>query len=163
MVQSLLKPEIKAWLDKSAASEMYAHFLYQYIANQLQRLGLFGAQKYFLKESVDELAHYNILVGFVNDLGDCLGTPAVPKITDKVPSLMDALELAYETELELLNQYKKFYEEAEDKYEDCVTSVFLQQFITIQTKSVGEYGDLISRLNLNPVDLLEFDEYLGEK
>lgn len=162
MVKSLLKPEIKTLLDKSAASEMYAHFLYQYIANQLQRLGLFGAQKYFLKESVDELSHYNILVGYANDLGDVLGTPAVPKITDKVPSLMDALELAYETELDLLNQYKSFYEEAEDKYEDCVTATFLIELLQIQRKSVGEYADFIAKFNLKG-DIYEFDEFLGEK
>lgn len=160
-VTQLLSPTALQWLDKSAESEMYAHFLYQYIANQLQRLGLFGSQQYFLKESVDELAHYNILVGFVNDMGGCLGTPAVPKIGDSVKNISDALEIAYETELSLLNHYKEFYNTIEE--EDAATAVFLNQFLSIQTKSVGEYGDLIARLSLNPTDVFEFDEYLSEK
>jgi len=160
-VKSLLKPEIKKWFEKSAESEMYAHFLYQYIANQCQRLGLFGAQKYFLKESEDEIKHYNILVGYVNDMGDILDTPSVPKISDKISSIDDALEIAYETELELMNQYKKFYDEAEDKYSDCVTSVFLTQFLLIQSSSVGKYGDLIAKRELKG-DIYSFDESMGE-
>ena len=60
--------------------------------------------------------------------------------------------------------YKKLYEQAED--EDCTVGVFLQQFITIQLKAVGQYGDLNSRYNKcgkNEAAILEFDEYLGEQ
>jgi ferritin len=161
MVQSLLKSEIKAWFVKSGASELYAHLLYQNIANQLQRLGLFGAQKYFLKESEDEIKHYNILVGFVNDMSDVLSVPAVPEMKDKVMNLKDALEIAYETELELMRQYQKFYEEAEDKYGDCVTATFLVEFLQIQRKSVGSYSDLLIRLSLGG-DLYAFDKEMGK-
>lgn len=162
MVKSLLKPEIKAWFEKSLASELHASNLYKHIANQLQRLGLFGAQKYFLKESAEELTHYQKLVDIINDLGDVAPVPEVPKMMDKITSISDALEVSYETELDLMNQYKKFYDEAEDKYGDCVTAIAIQEFITIQRLSVGEYGDLISRYELNPKDVFEFDEYMGE-
>lgn len=46
-ITSLLKPEIKKWLDKSIASELYASNLYKHIANQLQLLGFFGTQSFF--------------------------------------------------------------------------------------------------------------------
>ncbi len=162
MVTSLLKPEIKAWLDKSIASELYASNLYKHIANQLQRLGLFGAQKYYLKESGEELVHYQKIVDYINDMGDVATIPSIPKMSDKINSLMDALEISYETEYELMKQYQEFYEKAEDEYKDCVTGTFLIEFLQIQRKSVGEYADLISRLQLNPTDLLEMDEYLEE-
>lgn len=162
MVKSLLKPEIKTLLDKSAASEMYAHFLYQYIANQLQRLGYFGAQSYYLKESAEELNHYQKLSDFCNDMGWVAPVPAVPKMADQISNISDALEVSYETELDLLRQYEKFYEEAEDKYEDCITATFIIEFIQIQRKSVGEYGDLIARLALNG-DVLVFDKEMGKK
>lgn len=162
MVTSLLKPEIKAWLDKSIASELYASNLYKHIANQLQRLGLFGAQKYYLKESAEELTNYQRLVDFVNDMGSVAEVPAVQKMTDKISSLMDALEISYETELELMRQYQEFYEKAEDDYGDCVTATFIIEFLQIQRKSVGEYGDLISKLALKG-DIYEFDEEMGEK
>jgi len=163
MLTSLLKPEIKTWFEKSAASELYANRLYQHIANQLQRLGLFGTQKYFLKESADELTHYQKLVDYVNDMGSVLSVPSVETITDAITGIETALMLAYETEVELLRQYQKFYEEAEDKYKDSVTATFIIEFLQIQRVSVGEYGDLISRFNLNRNDVFEFDEEMGEK
>lgn len=161
-VTSLLKPQIKNWFDKSVESELYASNLYKHIANQMQRLGFFGVQKYFLKESEEELKHYQSIVDFVNDMGSVATVMAVPTIKDAITSIMDALELAYETELELMKQYQKFYEEAEDKYADCITATFLIEFLQIQRKSVGEYGDLISRFEKNRTDVFEFDEYMSE-
>ncbi len=112
MVKSLLKPEIKQWFDKSIESELYASNLYKHIANNMQRLGFFGVQKYFLKESNEELEHYQKIVDFVNDMGDISTVMAVPKMTDKILSISDALEIAYETEVDLMKQYQKFYEES---------------------------------------------------
>lgn len=162
MVKSLLKPKVQSWLEKSLASELYASNLYKHIANQLQRLGYFGAQSYYLKESAEELEHYQKLVGYCNDMGWVAPVPAVPKMTDKILNISDALEISYETELELMKQYEKFYEEAEDKYEDCITATFIIEFLQIQRKSVGEYGDLIARLALNG-DMYLFDKELGKK
>ena len=162
MVQSLLSAEIKILLEKALASELHVSNLYKHIANQLQRLGYFGAQSYFLKESADELSHYQKLSDYCNDMGWVAPVPAVPKMSDKISNISDALEISYEAELDLLNQYKKFYEEAEDKYDDCITATFIIEFLQIQRKSVGEYGDLIAKLNLNG-DIYEFDEEMGKK
>lgn len=162
MAKSLLSAEIKILLEKALASELHVSNLYKHIANQLQRLGYFGAQSYFLKESADELSHYQKLSDYCNDMGWVAPVPAVPKMSDKISNISDALEISYEAELDLLNQYKKFYEEAEDKYDDCITATFIQQFILIQVRSVGEYGDLIAKLALNG-DIYEFDEEMGKK
>lgn len=162
MAKSLLSAEIKILLEKALASELHVSNLYKHIANQLQRLGYFGAQSYFLKESADELSHYQKLSDYCNDMGWVAPVPAVPKMSDKISNISDALEISYEAELDLLNQYKKFYEEAEDKYDDCITATFIIEFLQIQRKSVGEYGDLIAKLNLNG-DIYEFDEEMGKK
>lgn len=162
MVKSLLKPAIKKWFEKSMESELYASNFYKHLANQLQREGYFGAQKYYLNESAEELTHYQKLVDYVNDMGDVINVPAVPSIKDSVKTIGDALELSYEIELDLMMQYQKFYEEAEDEMEDCITSTFLLEFLNIQRKSVGEYGDLISRYEKNKADVFIFDEYMGD-
>jgi ferritin len=42
----------------------------------------------------------------------------------------------------------------------------MQQFVTIQLKAVGTYGDLISRYNrcgTNEAAILEFDRYLSKQ
>ena len=51
----------------------------------------------------------------------------------------------------------------EDEYGDCVTATFIQQFLLIQSKSVGQYGDLISRLNQNPTDVFQFDHFMKKQ
>jgi ferritin len=161
-VTSLLSPAIKALFEKAVESELYASNLYKHIANQMQRLGFFGAQKYFLGESAEELVHYQKLVDYVNDMNDVVLVPEIAMMRDVVNGIGDALVIAYETELGLMNDYREFYKKAEEA-EDCVTETFLIEFLQIQRRSVGEYGDLISRFERNPSDVFEFDEFLGEK
>jgi hypothetical protein len=163
-LKNLLSPSMKKGLQKAIYAELYQSNLWKHIANQLQRLGYFGGQKYFLAESAEELTHYQIFVDFINDMGDVADVPKIDAIEDEIDSLAKALQIAYDMELDVYNQYKKFYKEAED--EDCTVGIFMQQFVTIQLKAVGSYGDLISRYNrcgTNEAAILEFDEYLSEQ
>lgn len=163
-VKKLLSPNMKKGLQKAIYAEMYQSNLWKHIANQLQRLGYFGGQKYFLAESAEELTHYQIFVDFINDMGDVADVPKIDAIEDDIDSIATALQVAYDMELDVYNQYKKFYEEADE--EDVAVGIFMQQFVTIQLKAVGAYGDLISRYNrcgTNEAAILEFDEYLSEQ
>lgn len=162
-IKSILKPEVKKMLSKSGQSELYAHHLYIHLANQLQRLGFFGSQKYFEKESADELTHYYKLRDFVNDMGDVLDMPSIEACSDKVSNIGDALQVFYDTEYDLYQQYLEFYEKIE-KAGDCVTSTFLIEFMQIQRKSVGEAGDLLQKYKQAEVgkEFIEFDEHMNE-
>ena len=163
-VKSLLSPSMKKGLQKAIYAELYQSNLWKHIANQLQRLGFFGGQKYFLAESAEELTHYQIFVDFINDMGDVADVPKIDAIEDEIDSMAAALQVAYDMELDVYNQYKKLYEEADE--EDCAVGIFLQQFVTIQLKAVGAYGDLISRYNrcgTNEAAILEFDRYLSKQ
>lgn len=159
MLKSLLSAEIKKWFEKSAMLELYASNLYKFMANQLQRMGMFGCQEFFLKESKEEIKHYQKLVDYVNDMGDVLGVQAIERIDEDIIDIEKALLIAYETELSLMHHYQEFYEKAEEDG-DCITSTFLIEFMQIQRRSVGEYGDLISRLSLNKQDIFEFDHFV---
>lgn len=162
-IKSLLKPEVKKWLNKSGQSELYAHHLYIHLANQLQRLGFFGTQKFFEKESGDELSHYYKIRDYANDMGDALEMPTVESCSDKVANIGDALQIYYETEVDLMNQYQEFYRVAE-KNEDCITGQFILQFLQIQRESVGEAGDFLQKYQqaLIGKELIEFDEHMSE-
>jgi ferritin len=163
-VKNLLSPSMKKGLQKAIYAELYQSNLWKHIANQLQRLGFFGGQKYFLAESAEELTHYQIFVDFINDMGDVADVPKIDAIEDEIDSIATALQVAYDMELDVYNQYKKLYKEAEE--EDCAVGIFLQQFVTIQLKAVGAYGDLISRYNrcgTNEAAILEFDRYLSKQ
>ena len=163
-VKNLLSPSMKKGLQKAIYAELYQSNLWKHIANQLQRLGFFGGQKYFLAESAEELTHYQIFVDFINDMGDVAEVPKIDAIEDEIDSMAAALQVAYDMELDVYNQYKKFYQEADE--EDSAVGIFLQQFVTIQLKAVGDYGDLISRYNrcgTNEAAILEFDRYLSKQ
>lgn len=160
-VKSLLNPAVVSILEKATHSEMFASHLYQHLANQMQRLGYFGAQKFFLSESADELAHYRKHVDYYNDRGSVAPVPAIEAMTDTIGSLREAIELAYETEVQLGKDYSDWYESCKD----AITCQFLLQFLEIQRKSIGEYGDLIAKLDQakdNTAALLIIDEAMGE-
>lgn len=161
MTKSLLTPEIKNMLDEAIHGELYVSNLYKHLGNQLQRLGFFGAQKYFLNESADELTHYQKIVDFQNDVGAVAKVPAIEAMTDTVGGLVDAIQIFYDNELELYYSYSDNYQTAAG---DPVVQQFLLQFLEIQRTSVGEAADLLARCKLIEGDkcgLLIIDQELG--
>jgi ferritin len=143
-MKSLLSSYDKGQIIAAIGKELYASMLYKDIANKLQKLGYFGAQKYFLKESADELTHYQMWVDYCNDRLDVASVPMIPAQKAEVSSIGDALVLAMNTEIDLADFYDKFYEETECYY----TRQRLLEFLEIQRKSIGEYGDLIAKLQI---------------
>ena len=162
LVKSMLNAEMKKGLQQSIYWELYQSNLWKSLANQLQRLGLFGSQKYFLAESSEELTHYQVIVEFMNDMGDCADLPKIEAIEDKVKNIGDALEIGYETETDVYNHYKDFAKDA--LKEDLAVYSFLQQFIDIQVKAVGAYGDLLAKYKIaeETKEILEFDQHISD-
>lgn len=157
----MISDEHKSMLDEAVHSELYASNLYKHIANQLQRIGYFGTTKFFLKESADELEHYQRHVEFQNDVGTVAVIPAIEAMDDSIKTLSDAIETGYETEVQLYEDYKRWYTRASA---DPVVQQFLLQFLEIQRTSVGEYGDLLARIDLVDKDkagMLLIDQELG--
>ena len=162
LVKNLLDKAIEANLQEAVQSELYASHLYKSLANQLQRLGYFGGQKHFLSEAADELTHYQKLADFLNDRGSVASVPMLEAITDRVVTLRDAIEIAYETELQLGNDYDRWYASAS---KDPTVQQFLLFYLEQQRTSVGEYGDLLARLDRagdNEAALILIDQELGE-
>ena len=162
MLKSLLSEDMKEGLQDAIQVELQQASLWKSLANQMQRLGFFGSQKYFLAESAEELTHYQMHVEFMNDMGDCAELPTIDAVKDKVKTIGDALEIGYEIEVDVYNQYKDFYKKAED--EDVVVAQYLLQFLEIQRKAVGHYGDLLAKYKVaeSTKELLEFDEHIAD-
>lgn len=161
-LKSLLSSSMRKGMQDAVYIELYQSNLWKSLANQLQRLGYFGSQKYFLAESAEELTHYQMHVDFMNDMGDCADLPKIDAITDKVEDIGDALEIGYNIELDVYKQYKDFYKKAED--EDVSVAQYILQFIEIQRKAVGHYGDLLAKYKVAEAtkELLEFDEHISD-
>lgn len=162
MLKNLLSKQAEAMLNEAVQAELYASHLYKHLANQLQRLGYFGAQKHFASESADELAHYQKLADLMNDMGSVAKLPMLEAITDKVATLRDALEIGYETEMQLGADYERWFKGLADA---PMVQQALLFFLEQQRTSIGEYGDWITRLDRagqNEAAILLIDQELGE-
>jgi ferritin len=162
MLKSLLSKDMKECMQDAVQVELQQSSLWKSLANQMQRLGYFGSQKYFLAESAEELTHYQMHVEFMNDMGDCADLPKIDAVNDKVKTIGDALEIGYEIELDVYNQYKDFYEKSAS--EDVVVAQYLLQFLEIQRKAVGHYGDLLAKYKVaaETKEILEFDQHIND-
>jgi ferritin len=159
--KNLLPKAIDTLLSDAAHAELFASNLYKHIANQMQRVGYFGAAKWFLRESSDELEHYQLLADYANDMGSVLMLPTVEGHTNTISTLRDALETAYDTEVELMRDYIRWSESS-----DAITRQFLLQFLEKQRKSVGEYGDWLAMMDRAGADnaaLLMVDHELAKE
>ena len=148
-------------LNDAVERELYASNHYKYAASCLQKQGYFGSQKFFEKEAATETEHYYKLRNFANDLGVEVDMPAIPEVEFMEESIMGIFRASYDLELDLLNYYNQAYRNCES----TALQVFLIEMINIQRESVGEYGDLIARLELcmlNPAALLTFDNELSK-
>jgi len=162
MLKNLLSKQAEAMLNEAVQAELYASHLYHHLANQLQRIGYFGAQKWFSSEAADELQHYQKLADLMNAMGSVAKVPMLEAITEKVASLRDALEIAYETELQLGQDYERWFNGCADA---PLVQQALLQFLDIQRHSIGEYGDRLTRLDRagdNEAAILIIDKELGE-
>jgi len=95
MLKSLLSKDMKEGMQDAIQVELQQASLWKSLANQMQRLGYFGSQKYFLAESAEELTHYQMHVEFMNDMGDCADLPNIDAVNDKVKNIGDAFVMIY--------------------------------------------------------------------
>ena len=159
-VKSILNRTDKQIIQEAVQQELYASHLYKQVANCMQRAGYFGAQSFFAGEAGDELEHYEKHVQFMNDMGDLAELPALKEIAERPDGLEAAMRLGFDTELALGQQYEAWYRAAESE----MTRQHLLQFLEIQRKSIGEYGDWLARIERAAGDecgLLIIDKELG--
>lgn len=142
MKKSLISESCLKKLNKALAYELGHFYLYTLLANKMQTYGYFGAQKYFLAESDEEKTHYQKHVDFINNLGAEAVLPQLTPETDKAETLYDAINIAYDNELDLLNYYKKIYKE--EVSENPEISEHLNFYLKTQVDAVGFYGDILA-------------------
>jgi ferritin len=142
MKQNLLSKEVESKLSDLIAEELKAMYTYVAIANWCQDNGFLQAYDFFLAESKDEKEHSEVLQKYVLDMG-C--TPSLKDI--KVPSsdfktIKDVIYAAYDMEVALGEMYSDFSIELAKK--DVLTFAKIQEFLKIQTESIGFFGDICS-------------------
>lgn len=150
MKQPLLNNQFVFELEQRIQGELSAEAMYRQLSACMQNVGFFGAANFFLKEAEQEVKHYQKIIDYCNDLG------VLPEISNtfaniRVESLQDAFNVAYNAELNLLKEYKALAEKSIGTPE---LFYFVQEFVKEQVKSVGEYGDLLARIELTKEPIL---------
>ncbi len=163
-LQKLSKSAIKTF-SALHSKEYAAHYFYRYVAQCLKSEGFEIAANYFFAEAEDELKHAKIISDYVNQWNGEVDFMPIAEPID-TEGLVDIIYAAYAMEFELLNSYKYAGTEMFENG-DLEHFGFIQQFIEIQNKAVGEYSDKINMLALfNKEDknwLFQFEKKLFKK
>ena len=159
MKTPIVEKEYIEKINDSGTRELTASLSYKQVSNCMKQIGYFGSAEFFLKESQDEVSHYEIWADAANDLGLVLEIGNV-KPKEKPMTIHEAFDFYYRNEKDLLDFYNKFYSECEDP----TLHQILLPFIEIQRKSVGEAGDFLATLERCGEDkaaLLVFDKEIN--
>lgn len=141
-----LPEEIVTMLLPRLADEFKASYMYRAISNWCKNVGFNIAADYFGKESDDELIHAKKIENFLTDWNVSFALPtaqSAPKSDFK--SLCDVIDMAYNAEYQLYESYEETSAKIFKTGDICAFD-FLQQFRSIQTKSVAEYSDMLNML-----------------
>ena len=156
-MENLLTDIEQKELNKFGKLELTASQAYLHLANRMKSLSYFGAEKFFMAESNGERDHYQKIEKFANDLGGELSVEALDGVNTDVQDIKSALQMAYQMEKDLLMAYETSARRADISLK---VVLLLQDFTTHQVEAVGEYGDLLARLELTD-NMLLFDQELG--
>ncbi len=140
-----LPKEVVSLLEERLKDEFTAYYNYRHISNWCQNEGFFKAAEFYANESNDELSHAKKIEDFLTLWNVLPELPVIKTTVSEISGLAETIEASYKMEYAL-------YEEYEDtsakifKIGDICAFDFLQQFRSIQTKSVGELSDKINIL-----------------
>jgi ferritin len=140
MKTKLLSSKVEGKLNELVADELHAMYTYVSMANWCQDNGYLRAYDFFLDESKDEKGHSEILQKYILDMGCLPELNDIDEPKSDYVSLSDVIYSALDMETGLGKKYSKYASECSS--EDFMTVTKLQEFIKIQTESIGFYGDI---------------------
>lgn len=140
MRQKILSSNIEEKLNSLIGEELYAMYAYKAMANWCQDNGFLSAYKFFIEESSDEKSHAEILEQYILDMGCVPSLEKIDKPESSFKTLSDVIYEAYDMEVALGEKYSEMALECAK--EDAMTLTKVQEFIKIQTESIGFFGDI---------------------
>lgn len=140
-----LSKEIIAFLLLRLQDELNAFYFYRSASNWCTNVGFLKAGAYFEKESADELVHAKGIEDFLVQWNVTPALPSVDKPVLEFKELPRLIEMAYDIEFKLYEDYEDISAKIFKTGDLCVFD-FLQTYRSIQTKSVAEYSDMINVL-----------------
>ena len=116
-----------------------------------------GFAKYFHNEAEEELTHAESFIKYHQDRGCFVHTPKIRSFDSNL-SIVEALKYALRFEQKVLKNLIMI-----NQISDSQTQVFIEDYISMQTKSISELTSLLSktkRVKNNPIGLYLLDKEL---
>jgi len=161
-MKSLLSSEITKLLADQAARENGVSAQYKAFALSARNMGFFGSEKFLVAAALEETTHRDRFLDYLNDMAG--GLTKVEGALDRkgAGSLKEIFELVLGLEIDTSMRIHAIYAAAH-KAGDFYTVEFMKFFLEEQLTSVRECQDIVNRLASAGTNLLEFDEWIGEK
>jgi ferritin len=142
MKTKILSSKVEGKINQLIGEELRAMYTYVSAANWCQANGYLQAYGYFIHESSEEKGHSEVLQQYLLDMGCSPELYEIDEPSSDYKTLKDVLYDALEMETDLGKKYSKTASDIQS--EDFMTVTKLQEFIKIQTKAIGFYGDMCS-------------------
>lgn len=149
-------------INEHVPHELYAHHAYLRMSLDANRIGMFGVEKWFAKQSAEERDHMVKLLTYINDFDMANAIPASAaqpgtRYGDALSMFTDALVLEQSVTARISALRRAAWDAG-----DCLTFEFLSWFVNEQRDSEIVLGDILNRLTKSTHEqLLTFDEWIA--
>jgi ferritin len=143
----MIKEKVEAAINDQINFELHSSYLYYAMASYFSSMSLNGFAKWMRIQALEEIAHAQKFVGFLEDKG---GTPTfgaidAPQTTWESP--LAAFEAAYNHECLVTTRINALMDTALDERDHSAIS-FLNWFIDEQVEEEATAGDVVQKLKM---------------
>lgn len=117
---------------------------------------------YFAKQAEEEREHAMKMVQFLNDTDQEVIIPAIPAPKCGFGSVAEAIQLAYDQEVQVTQQITAIYNVAAEG-NDRITQNFLQWFIEEQVEEVASMDTLLKIAHRAGDNLFRIEDYVARE
>ncbi len=158
----MIDPKTAALLNEQIGHEFEASIQYVAHATWFASETLPELSRYFSKQSDEEREHALKMIQYLNDTGQTVTIPEIPKPVSTFDSVADAVQLAYDQEVRVTRQIEAIYNTAAEA-NDRLTQNFLQWFLEEQVEEVSGMDALITVVKRAGDNLFRIEEYVARE
>lgn len=149
-------------LNEQIGHEFDAMLQYIALSSWLESETLPELSGYFSAQADEERVHALKMIKYLNDTGQKVIIPEIPKPVSSFASVAEAIELAYEQEVKVTRQIEAIVNEASSA-NDRITQNFLQWFLEEQVEEVASMDALRNVVKRAGDDLFRVEDYIARE
>lgn len=159
----MLSQKILKAINTQINKELYSAYIYQGMANYLNRENLRGMSAWMQKQAAEELEHVQKFIGYVYDRGEHVELKAIDAPKNEYESALNVFEEGLAHEMAVSASINELVFLAREE-KDIPTENFLAWFVSEQVEEEANFSgvvDLLKKVNGAPAGLIMIDGQLG--